>query len=562
MSNKPWLNSYPKAVPAEVDVEKYESLAELIEESFKEYGDAPAFENMGKIISFNELDRLSANFGSFLINDLKLQPGDKIAIQMPNLLQYPIAMFGALRAGLTVVNTNPLYTPSEMQHQFNDSQAKAVVILANFAHNLEKVLPKTAIKHVITTEIGDAIGGIKGGIVNFVVKRVKKMVPDYHLPTAISYKTAIQRGSRHSFQTAQLTRSDLAFLQYTGGTTGVSKGAMLSHGNLLANLMQVNAWMNGYGLVKGKEIFITPLPIYHVFALVANVLVSTEMGAKNVLITNPRDMPAFIKEMSKHKFTVMTGVNTLFNGLLNQPDFAKLDFSSLRFGLGGGMAVQEITSKRWAEVTGTHLAEGYGLTETSPVLTVNPLDGSGKIGSIGLPIPNTEIKLIDDAGNEVAQGEKGELCARGPQVMQGYFGRPEETAQCMLGDWFKTGDIATMDEDGYFRIVDRKKEMILVSGFNVYPNEVENVIASHSKVLEVGAIGVADAKSTEAVKVYIVKKDDSLTEEEIKDYCKEHLTGYKRPKHVAFTDELPKTNVGKILRRLIREKDLAENQYH
>lgn len=562
MSNKPWLNSYPKAVPAEVDVEKYESLAELIEESFKEYGDAPAFENMGKIISFNELDRLSANFGSFLINDLKLQPGDKIAIQMPNLLQYPIAMFGALRAGLTVVNTNPLYTPSEMQHQFNDSQAKAVVILANFAHNLEKVLPKTAIKHVITTEIGDAIGGIKGGIVNFVVKRVKKMVPDYHLPTAISYKTAIQRGSRHSFQTAQLTRSDLAFLQYTGGTTGVSKGAMLSHGNLLANLMQVNAWMNGYGLVKGKEIFITPLPIYHVFALVANVLVSTEMGAKNVLITNPRDMPAFIKEMSKHKFTVMTGVNTLFNGLLNQPDFAKLDFSSLRFGLGGGMAVQEITSKRWAEVTGTHLAEGYGLTETSPVLTVNPLDGSGKIGSIGLPIPNTEIKLIDDAGNEVAQGEKGELCARGPQVMQGYFGRPEETAQCMLGDWFKTGDIATMDEDGYFRIVDRKKEMILVSGFNVYPNEVENVIASHSKVLEVGAIGVPDAKSTEAVKVYIVKKDDSLTEEEIKDYCKEHLTGYKRPKHVAFTDELPKSNVGKILRRLIREKDLAENQYH
>ena len=562
MSNKPWLNSYPKAVPAEVDVEKYESLAELIEESFKEYGDAPAFENMGKIISFNELDRLSANFGSFLINDLKLQPGDKIAIQMPNLLQYPIAMFGALRAGLTVVNTNPLYTPSEMQHQFNDSQAKAVVILANFAHNLEKVLPKTAIKHVITTEIGDAIGGIKGGIVNFVVKRVKKMVPDYHLPTAISYKTAIQRGSRHSFQTAQLTRSDLAFLQYTGGTTGVSKGAMLSHGNLLANLMQVNAWMNGYGLVKGKEIFITPLPIYHVFALVANVLVSTEMGAKNVLITNPRDMPAFIKEMSKHKFTVMTGVNTLFNGLLNQPDFAKLDFSSLRFGLGGGMAVQEITSKRWAEVTGTHLAEGYGLTETSPVLTVNPLDGSGKIGSIGLPIPNTEIKLIDDAGNEVAQGEKGELCARGPQVMQGYFGRPEETAQCMLGDWFKTGDIATMDEDGYFRIVDRKKEMILVSGFNVYPNEVENVIASHSKVLEVGAIGVPDAKSTEAVKVYIVKKDDSLTEEEIKDYCKEHLTGYKRPKHVAFTDELPKTNVGKILRRLLREKDLAENQYH
>jgi long-chain acyl-CoA synthetase len=561
MSNKPWHNSYPKDVPAEVNVEKYDSLADLLVESFKEYGDLPAFENMGKVISFNELDQLSAAFGAFLTGELGLQKGDKIAIQMPNLLQYPIAMFGALRAGLTVVNTNPLYTPSEMEHQFNDSQAKAVVILANFAHNLEKILDKTKIEHVIVTEIGDAVGGLKGSIVNFVVKKVKKMVPSFNLPKAIKYKQAIKTGGNHTFKPASLIRSDIAFLQYTGGTTGVSKGAMLSHGNLLANLMQVNAWMNGGGLVKGKEIFITPLPIYHVFALVANVLVSTEMGAKNVLITNPRDMPAFIKEMGKHEFTVMTGVNTLFNGLLNQPDFAKLDFSHLRFGLGGGMAVQEVTSKKWKEVTGTDLAEGYGLTETSPVLTVNPLDGSGKIGSIGLPIPNTDIKLVDEEGKEVAAGEKGELCARGPQVMQGYFGRPEETANCMDGEWFKTGDIATMDEDGYFRIVDRKKEMILVSGFNVYPNEVENAVALHEKVLEVGAIGVPDPKSTEAVKIYIVKKDESLTEDEIKSYCREHLTAYKCPKYVAFTDELPKSNVGKILRRIIREKDLEENSY-
>lgn len=561
MSNKPWHKSYPKDVPATVDVEKYQSLADLLEASFDEYGDKPAFENMGKVISFNELDQLSADFGSYLINVLGLKAGDKIAIQMPNLLQYPIAMFGALRAGLTVVNTNPLYTPSEMLHQFNDSQAKAIVILANFAFNLEKVLGKTQIKHVIVTEIGDAIGGLKGGIVNFVVKNVKKMVPKYNLPTAVSYKNAIKAGAKHKFDSPKLNRSDLAFLQYTGGTTGVSKGAMLSHGNLLANLMQVNAWMQGGGLVNGKEVMITPLPIYHVFALVANVLVSTEIGARNVLITNPRDMPAFIKEMGKHKFTVMTGVNTLFNGLLNQPDFAKLDFSSLRFGLGGGMAVQEVTSKRWKEVTGKDLAEGYGLTETSPVLTVNPLDGTGKVGSIGLPIPSTEIKLVDEEGKEVAQGEKGELCARGPQVMQGYFGRPEETASCMDGEWFKTGDIATMDEDGYFKIVDRKKEMILVSGFNVYPNEIENTVASHSKVLEVGAIGVPDPKSTEAVKVYIVKKDETLTEDEVKSYCREHLTGYKCPKYVAFTDELPKSNVGKILRRIIKEKDLEENSY-
>ena len=561
MSEFPWLKTYPANVPAKVDVEKYQSLPELMQEAFHEYKDRPAFENMGKVISFTELDRLSADFGSYLLNVLQLKPGDKIAIQMPNLLQYPVAMFGALRAGLVVVNTNPLYTPSEMEHQFKDSEAKAIVILANFAFNLEKIVANTQIKHVIVTEIGDLIGGLKGAIVNFAVKKIKKMVPAYHLPKAIPFKKCIQEGGKHQFNPPTLKQKDLAFLQYTGGTTGVSKGAMLSHGNLVSNLMQVNSWMNGYGVAKGQEIFITPLPVYHIFALVANVLVSTEIGAKNVLITNPRDIPAFVKEMSKHKFTVMTGLNTLFNALLNNEDFAKLDFSHLRFGLGGGMAIQEVTSKRWKEVTGTDLAEGYGLTETSPVLTVNPLDGTGKIGSIGVPMPNTEIKLIDDDGNEVAPGEKGELCAKGPQVMQGYYKRPDETSKVMMGAWFKTGDIATMDEDGFFRIVDRKKEMILVSGFNVYPNEVENVIASHDKVLEVGVIGVPDPKSTEVVKAYIVKKDASLTEEEIKEYCKEHLTGYKRPKYVAFADELPKSNVGKILRRVIRENDMANNSY-
>ncbi|MFT4736569.1 MAG: long-chain acyl-CoA synthetase [Cyclobacteriaceae bacterium] len=561
MTQTPWLKTYPKDVPAEVETGKYDSLAELMSEAFVDYADLPAFENMGKTLSFKDMDNHSKAFGAYLLNKLHLKPGDKIAIQMPNLLQYPIAMFGALRAGLVVVNTNPLYTPSEMEHQFKDSEAKAIVILANFANNLEKIISNTQIEHVIVTEIGDMLGGLKGGVVNFVVKNVKKMVPAYNLPGAVNFKIVLANGAKQTFSPPKLTQQDLAFLQYTGGTTGVSKGAMLSHGNLVANLMQVNAWMKFGGLENGKEIIITALPIYHVFALVCNVLVSTEIGARNVLITNPRDMPAFIKEMGKHKFSVITGVNTLFNGLLNQPDFAKLDFSRLKFAFGGGMAVLESTANQWQKVTGKYLAEGYGLTETSPVLTANPLDGSGRIGSIGLPIPSTLLKLVDDDGNEVELGEKGELCAKGPQVMQGYYNRPEETAECMLGEWFKTGDIATMDEQGFFKIVDRKKEMILVSGFNVYPNEIENVIASHPGVLEVGAIGVPDKKSTEAVKVYIVKSDESLTEEVIKAYAKEKMTAYKCPKYITFTDELPKSNVGKIMRRLIKEADASTNTY-
>lgn len=561
MSNYPWLENYPKDVEKDIDVNAYESLAELFSEAFREYADKPAFENMGKILTFRDVEKLSDDFASYLVNVVGLKKGDKIAIQSPNLLQYPIAMLAALRAGLVVVNTNPLYTPAEMEHQFNDSEAKAIVILANFGHNLEKILKRTKIETVIITEIGDMLGGLKGSIVNFVVKNVKKMVPRYSLPGAIPFKKALEEGARHSFTPPKVESSDLAFLQYTGGTTGVSKGAMLSHSNLVANLKQVDSWMAHGGLKAGEEIFITALPIYHVFALTCNVLVAVHIGAKNVLITNPRDMPAFIKELKKHQFSVITGVNTLFNALLNQPAFAKLDFSKLKFAFGGGMAVQEYTSNKWEKVTGSFLAEGYGLTETSPVLTANPLDGTGRIGSIGMPLPKTEIKLLDDEGKEVKPGEKGELCAKGPQVMQGYWNKPEETKNCMVDSFFRTGDIATMDEQGFFKIVDRKKEMILVSGFNVYPNEIENVVASHDKVLEVGAIGVPDKKSTEAVKIVIVKSDDSLTEDEIKAYCRERLTAYKCPKYVSFTDELPKSNVGKILRRVIRENDLKENTY-
>lgn len=561
MSKYPWLSHYPEGVPKEINADKYENLAALLEESFEKYGDKPAFENMGKVYSFNDIDTLSRNFAAYLQKEVGLKPGDKIAIQMPNLLQYPIAMFGALRAGLTVVNTNPLYTPSEMEHQFKDSEAKAIVILANFAFNLEKILSKTQIKTIIVTEIGDMIGGLKGGIINFVVKNIKKMVPSYSLPGVKRFKDVLKKGANHEFDKPQIANSDLAYLQYTGGTTGVSKGAMLSHRNMVANLMQVNSWMQHGGLKDGEEIFITALPLYHVFALTCNALVSAEIGARNVLITNPRDMKAFIKELGNHQFSVITGVNTLFNGLLNQPPFANLDFSKLKFAFGGGMAVQRAVSDKWEQITGAPLSEGYGLTETSPVLTANPLDGNGRVGYIGMPVPSTEIILIDEEGKEVAPGEKGELCAKGPQVMGGYWNKPEETENSFHKGWFKTGDIAMMTEDGFFKIVDRKKEMILVSGFNVYPNEIEDVVASHNKVLEVGAIGVPDKKSTEAVKIYIVKSDESLTEEEIKAYCKENLTGYKCPKYVAFTDELPKSNVGKILRRVIKENDLKENSY-
>lgn len=561
MSKRPWLENYPEGVPQEINPDEFPSLSALLKDAFQKFASKPAFENFGKGITFQELDQLSDDFAAYLTKVAGLKKGDKVAIQMPNLLQYPVVMFGALKAGMTVVNTNPLYTPSEMKHQFNDSGAKVAIVLANFACNLQEILPETKIETVIVTKMGDMLGGLKGTIVNFVVKNIKKMVPPYHLPEAISYKQAMAAGAKEKFEAPEITGDDLAFLQYTGGTTGVSKGAMLTNRNVVANLTQVRTWMFHGGMEEGKEIFITALPLYHIFALTCNALMTMSIGSKNVLITNPRDMPAFVKELGKHPFTVITGVNTLFNGLLNNDDFKSLDFSKLKFGFGGGMAVQQVVAEKWQGLTNSPLCEGYGLTETSPVLTSNPLNADVRIGSIGLPIPNTDIVLLDDEGKEVAPGEPGELCAKGPQVMKGYWGRPEETENSFTDGWFKTGDIAVMDESGFFKIVDRKKEMILVSGFNVYPNDVENTIASHPKVLEVGAIGVPDKKSTEAVKIYVVKSDDSLTADELKAFAREHLTAYKCPKHIAFTDELPKSNVGKILRRIIKENDLEANSY-
>lgn len=552
MQNFPWLKHYPKGVDAEVDVTSYSSVVNLFEESVSKFGDAIAYECMGKGITFNELDTYSQNFASFLQNELKLNKGDKVAIQMPNCLQYPVALFGTLRAGMVVVNVNPLYTAKEMKHQFDDSGAKAIVIVENFAYNLEKIQKDIQAKHIITTGLGDMLGGLKGTIVNLVVKYVKKMVPSYNLSGAHSWKKAMSKGSKVGFNREWLNLEDSAFLQYTGGTTGVSKGAELTHGNIVANMQQISAWMKPK-LKDNEEVVITALPLYHIFALTVNCLAMFKIGAKNVLITNPRDMPGFIKELGKHKFTVITAVNTLFNGLMNADGFSELDFKSLKVAVGGGMAVQKATAEKWEKITGVPLAEGYGLTETSPVAVCNPIDGTERIGTIGVPLPNTDVKVIDDDGNLLPVGEKGELCIKGPQVMKGYWMRPEETEKVMNGDWFKTGDIAVIDEDGFVKIVDRKKEMILVSGFNVYPNEVENAIASHPKVLETGVIGMPDEKSTEKVVAYVVPKDDSVTEDEIIAHCREELTNYKVPREVYFTDELPKSNVGKILRRKIKE---------
>lgn len=555
MNDFSWFKFYPSSVPQEVDCTAYSSVTELFEESVKKFGTAVAYECMGKTLTFQELDRLSAQFANYLILELKLSKGSRVAIQMPNVLQYPVAMFGALRAGMVVVNTNPLYTSSEMKHQFNDSGADVIVIVANFASNLEKIRKDIQAKHVILTELGDLLGGLKGSIVNLVVKHVKKMVPAYHLPGAVSFKKALSLGANYSFKKVASTLDEPAFLQYTGGTTGVSKGAELTHGNIVANMQQISAWMKPK-LVESQEIVITALPLYHIFALTVNCLAMLKIGAHNVLITNPRDMKAFIGDLAKKRFTLITGVNTLFNGLLNQEAFGKLDFSGLKIAVGGGMAVQKATAEKWKEVTGVPLAEGYGLTETSPVAICNPIDGTERIGTIGMPLPNTEVMIADDAGNPVALGERGEIFIKGPQVMKGYWNRPEETALVMQGDWFKSGDIGVMDADGFTKIVDRKKEMILVSGFNVYPNEVEDAIASCPGVLEVGVIGMPDPKSTEKVVAYVVKKDQALTQVKVIAHCKEFLTNYKVPKEVYFTDELPKTNVGKILRRKIKEAHL------
>ncbi len=550
---KLWLAQYPEHVPHEVDLSPYASLQDLFLKSVDEFGDLPAFVNLGKTLSFSEMDKLTRQFAAYLKHEAGLKPGDRIAIMMPNLLQYPVAMFAAFRAGLIVVNTNPLYTERELRHQLNDSGAKAIVILENFAHTLETVLPDTQVETIITTKIADMVGGAKGMLVNFVVQYIKKMVPAFSLPTAVKFNDALAKGEAHSFTDATLTQEDIAFLQYTGGTTGVSKGATLTHRNLLANLLQADAWTSR-DLEPGKEIFITALPLYHVFALTANALFAVKIGAKNILITNPRDLPAFVKTLQQEPFSFITGVNTLFNALINTPGIEKVDFSKLKIALGGGMAVQKAVAERWKAITGTTLLEAYGLSETSPAVSINPMGLEDYNGMIGLPVSSTEVCVRDTAGNELPLGEAGELCVRGPQVMSGYWGRPEATAEAIDSNgWFATGDIAIINEQGFIKLVDRIKDMVLVSGFNVYPNEVEDVLASNPKVLEAGVIGVPDGNSGEVVKAYVVKSDASLTEQELIDWCKAELTGYKRPKQYAFVDDLPKSNVGKILRRELRD---------
>ena len=549
--DKPWLKSYPKDVAHEIDTNAYSSITQLFEESVTKYRDLVAYTNMGGTLTYGELDELSRDFAAYLQNKVGLKKGDRIAIQMPNLIQYPIALFGALRAGLIVVNTNPLYTAREMKHQFNDSGAKAILILANFAYNLEEILPETKIETVIVTELGDMLGFPKSLIVNTVVKYIKKMVPKYKLPQAISFYEALDEGQKSKFTPVEINHDDVAFLQYTGGTTGVSKGAMLSHSNMIANMMQISEWMKPK-LKDGVESIITALPLYHIFSLTVNCLSFMKIGGKNVLVTNPKDIPTFMKILKNEKYTTFAGVNTLFNALMNHPDFTKLDFSNLKVSIAGGMALQRVVADKWTKLTNTPIVEGYGLTETSPLVSCNPIDGTDKVSTIGLPAPSTDIRLIDEENNDVKPGERGELCVKGPQVMKGYWQRPEETAKVMLdGGWIKTGDIATMDDDGFLKIVDRKKDMILVSGFNVYPNEVEDVVAAHKNVLEVAAVGIPDEKSGEVVKIFVVKRGE-ISKEELIEYCRKSLVGYKVPKEIEFRTELPKTNVGKILRRALR----------
>ena len=553
-TERPWLANYPAGIPAEIDPEEFPSIHAVLEGAIAKYRDQAAFSCMGVSITYGELDELSTRFAAYLLCELKLKKGDRIAIMMPNCLQYPIATFGALRAGLTVVNTNPLYTARELRHQLVDSGARAILVMDNFGQVVEKVRSDTSLEHVITTGLGDMLGFPKGAIVNFVVKYVKKMVPDYSIAGATRFREVLKAGARHVMPTVEIAPADIAFLQYTGGTTGVAKGAMLTHRNLVANMQQASAWV-GQQAQPGKEVMITALPLYHIFALTANGLVFMKFGAKNILITNPRDMPGFVKELKREPFTAITGVNTLFNGLLNTPGFEDVDFSQLRLTLGGGMAVQRSVAERWKKVTGVTLVEAYGLTETSPAACINPMDIAEYNGSIGLPVPSTDACIKDEQGRMLPAGEVGELCIKGPQVMLGYWHRPEDTAEAIDADgWLHTGDMARMEESGFFYIVDRKKDMILVSGFNVYPNEIEDVIAMMPGVLEVAAVGVPNEKSGEAVKVVIVRKDPSLTVDQVKAHARAELTGYKQPRYVEFRDELPKTNVGKILRRELRDE--------
>nr|WP_314899093.1 AMP-binding protein [uncultured Deefgea sp.] len=550
---QPWLANYQSGVPHTVNLEKFSSIPEVFAQSLAKYRDRDAFINMGKSITYGDLDRLSIQFATYLQQTLKLPTGSRVAVMMPNVLQYPVAIFGILRAGYIVVNVNPLYTPRELEHQLNDSGAETILILANFAHTLEAIIQNTQIKHTIVTELGDLFGFPKKLLVNSVVRHIKKLVPAYTLPGHTTLSAALEKGQDNTLKEPQLNHQDIAFLQYTGGTTGVAKGAMLTHGNIVANMQQAHAWISPV-VSDGKEMIVTALPLYHIFSLTANCMVFTKIGATNLLITNPRDIPDFVKTLAKHPVTCLTGVNTLFNALLNNSDFAKLDFSKWKLALGGGMAVQHAVADKWKKITHIPLVEAYGLTETSPAAMMNPMNTTEFNGMIGLPIPLTTGEIRDDAGQVLPAGERGELFIRGPQVMKGYWNRPEDTAQILGEDGFlATGDIAIMKPSGFFQIVDRKKDMILVSGFNVYPNEVEDVVANHPRILEVACIGIADDKTGEAVKLVVVKKDPQLTSEEIIEFCRGQLTNYKIPRVIEFRDSLPKSNVGKILRRELRD---------
>ncbi len=548
-----YQDKYPAGIPSEVDLNKYKNMVDVFEQAVKKYGDRPAFSAVGATLTYKDLDTQSRNFAAWLQNKTDLKPGDRIAVQMPNVTQYPVVVFGAMRAGMIVVNTNPLYTTREMEHQFNDSGAKALVVLANMAENAEKVLPHTSIEHVIITEVADMHSPLKRTLMNAAVKYLKKMVPPFNIPGAHKLPAVLSAGAREKFTPVDIKLDDLAVLQYTGGTTGVAKGAMLTHANLVANLTQVRPMLEGQ-LVEGQEVVIAPLPLYHIYSFTLNCGIMMEAGAHNILIPNPRDIPGFVKDLQKQKFTAFIGLNTLFVALCNNEDFQDLDFSGLKLTASGGMALTSDTAKMWERVTGCEISEGYGMTETSPVVTFNP-HSAIQIGTIGLPIPSTMIKTIDDDGKETPVGEPGELCVKGPQVMRGYWQRPDDTQKSFTDDgYLKTGDIALIQEDGYIRIVDRKKDMIIVSGFNVFPNEVEDVVTSHPKVVECAAVGIPDAKSGEAVKVFVVATKEGVTANELKEFCRERLTAYKVPKHFEFREELPKSNVGKILRRELRDE--------
>lgn len=551
MSEPVWLKSYPAGVPGEIDPDHYPSVVAAFHDACDRYADKPSFRNMGVSLSYRRIQELSAQFSAFCQNELGLKKGDRIAIQMPNVLQYPVALFGALRAGLIVVNTNPLYTPREMSHQFRDSEIKAIVILSNFAHKLQQILPELDSPHIVVTDLGDLFPTPKRMFVNAAVRYLKKMVPAYHLPNSISFRDALAQGQRNLVPDVEVSQEDLAFLQYTGGTTGVAKGAMLTHRNVVANVQQAFAWM-APRFTQGEEVAITPLPLYHIFSLTVNCLVFMLYGAQNELVTNPRDFPAFIKLLQKRPFTVMTAVNTLLNALMKQPGFERIDFSQLKLTVAGAMALQKPVAERWQSLTGTPVVEGYGLTEASPIVCCNPVDGTERVGTIGLPFPSTRVRFVDEEGNDVPEGTPGELIVSGPQVMQGYWNQPEENKHVLRDGWLFTGDVAQIDEDGFIQIVDRKKDMILVSGFNVYPNEVEEEAVSHPKVAEAGAVGIADENSGEVVKLVVVKSDPSLTEQELIEHLRKGLTSYKVPKLVEFRDELPKTPVGKVLRRALR----------